>query len=132
MNQLDMFSVLADDVKLSEVYAYLQDHRTPAYILGYEEQYEIYRDKGCCIQLNVYHKGKIDGCENVIKKGVYLAYKGNNVYTIAHFSNGVLPGMVNYDCGQMYGGGRCPQTDSTKFLKWFVNQSIIVDDMYEV
>jgi hypothetical protein len=130
--QLDMFSILAEDVKLSEVYEFLQNNRTPKYILGYEEQYEIYRKKGHCIQLNVYYDKKIDGCEKVIKKGVYLDCKGNNVYKIAHFSSEILPSMVNYDCGQAYNGGRCAQTDTTKFLKWFVNQVVIVDDMYEV
>ncbi len=124
--------VFEEDVKLSSIYEILQSLRTPQYLLGYEEKYEIYRKKGVCIQLNVYFPNKIDGCEKVIKKGVYLKSKGKKLYTISSFSNECLSSQINYDNGIKDGGGRCDITQSTMFLKWFVNQALIYDDMGEI
>lgn len=120
-----------EDVKLSEIYRILQSLSTPKCILGYKEEYEIYRKKGSCIQLNVYYKEKIDGCENVIKKGVYLRHEKDDYYTIAHFSSECLPAMVCYDGGKRDNGGRCPITDSTRFLQAFTNHKWIYDDLKE-
>jgi hypothetical protein len=121
-----------EDVKLSQIYAILQSLKTPSYLIGYEENYEIFRgEQGKCIQLNVYFPNKIDGCENVIKKGVYLQHEKGRYYTISHFSNECLSGMVSYDGGARYGGGRCPITNSTIFLKAFANHTLIYDDLKE-
>lgn len=121
-----------EDVKLSDIYSILQGLRTPKYVLGYEEQYEIYRDRqGRCIQMNVYYKCKAANGEQIIKKGVYLKSKGNGLYTIAHFSAECLASLVCYDGGKKIDGGRCDITGSTKFLKCFVEQTLIFDDLKE-
>ena len=128
MEQLSFYDE-ESTIKLSEILAFLNAHATPEYLLGYKEEYEIWRKKDRCIQLNVYYPYKIDGTQNVIKKGVYLDYKRGNYYTISHFSAEVLPALVNYDCGISDGGGRCSISAATKFLKWFVNQATIIDDL---
>lgn len=126
MEQIRM--TFEEDFLLSNLIELL--YKEPAYLTGgKEEEYHIYRDSRC-IQINVYYDKKdVDNKEKIIKKGVYLSKVKDKLYKISSFNNKVIPGLCDYDRGIKYGGGRYGETDATQFLRLFVNQTLIVDNL---
>lgn len=132
MNYNMQMSLFSDNevVKLSEVVEYLQGIENYKLYKPVKGKYEIWQQKGFCIQINIYKsQSDKESREKIIQQGVYLAEQSDGTYRISFFSNNCLPAQIDYDGGKRYDGGRFGETDTTKFLKWFVNQTTIINDM---